>query len=520
MKLEEVARASRDVAQSRARSAKIERLALVLRALAPEEVEAAVGFLSGEPRQGRLGIGGAALRRLWGKTAASEANATVMEVDEVLARVATASGKGSSGERDRLLAALFARLTADEQDFVGRLMLGELRQGALEGILVDALSKAARVPAAHVRRAVLFAGSFGQVALAAITEGEPGLARFSLSLFRPLRPMLADTAADVTDALARTGPSALEYKLDGARIQVHRAGGDVRVYSRQGNDVTSSVPDLVDSALALPVREIVLDGEAIALDSSGRPLAFQTTMRRFGRRLNVEALRAELPLSSFYFDVLHVDGETLVDRPNAERVAALMEHAPSELIVPRTVVETEPEARAFIERALSIGHEGVLVKSLTAPYDAGRRGASWLKLKPAHTLDLVVLAAEWGHGRRQGLLSNLHLGARDAEGGGFVMLGKTFKGLTDELLAWQTEQLLQRQTERRGHVVFVRPELVVEIAFDGVQRSSQYPGGMALRFARVKRYRADKTAAEADTIAAVREIFARSPREGEPKDES
>jgi DNA ligase 1 len=515
LKLQELVRASREVTETRSRTAKIERFARVVAELDPNEIEIAIGFLSGEPRQGRLGVGGATLSRLSGAAAAAESTATLADVDTTLERVATASGKGSSGERDRLLGDLFARLTADECEFVARLMVGELRQGALEGILVDAVARAAQITPARVRRAVLFAGSLGQVARVALTEGSGGLDRFSLALFRPLRPMLADTAEDVTDALARTGAAALEYKLDGARIQVHRSGSDVRVYSRQGNDVTNSVPEVVAAALSLPVREIVLDGEAIALDPRGRPLSFQTTMRRFGRRLNVDGLKEELPLSSFYFDALHIDGDTLVDLPNQDRAIALAERVPAGLRIPRSVVESEADARAFIELALGSGHEGVVVKSLTAPYDAGRRGAGWLKLKPAHTLDLVVLAVEWGHGRRQGWLSNLHLGARDAEKGGFVMLGKTFKGMTDELLAWQTQQFLDRKLEQRGHVVLVRPELVVEIAFDGVQRSSQYPGGLALRFARVKRYRPDKHAADADTIDTVRRIFERSAGSGE-----
>jgi DNA ligase-1 len=514
VKLAELVAASEEVARVRSRTAKIERLATALSALAPEEIQPAVGFLSGEPRQGRIGVGGAILRRFYGSAAAAEASVTLVELDQAFTRIAHVSGKGSGGERERLLGELFRRLTADEQSFVARLLVGELRQGALEGILIDALARASGVGSSTLRRAVLFAGSLGEVALEALTRGEAGLARFSLVLFRPLRPMLADTAEDVAAALADTGPAALEYKLDGARVQVHRQGSDVRVYSRQGNDVTDSVPELVAAVFTLPVREVVLDGEAIALDARGRPLPFQVTMRRFGRRLNVNALRAELPLSSAYFDVLFSEGETLVDRENQERAKLLAEIAPPELRIPRRLVETADEARAFLAEALAKGHEGVLVKNLRAPYDAGRRGAGWLKLKPAHTLDLVVLAIEWGHGRRHGLLSNLHLGARDPERGGFVMLGKTFKGMTDEILAWQTEKFLALEVERRDHVVFVRPEVVVEIAFDGVQSSSQYPGGLALRFARVKRYRPDKSPAEADTIATVRAIFERSRGDG------
>lgn len=509
MKLEEVVLASDEVSQVRSRTAKIERLARVLSLAAPEEVAATVGFLSGELRQGRIGVGGATLQRYWESEGGPEATVTIAEFDETLSRIASASGKGSARERERLLGALFARLTTPERSFVARLLVGELRQGALEGLLIDALARAANIPAGSVRRAVLFAGSLGDVALTAMTEGEAGLARYSLALFRPLRPMLADTAEDIEAALGRARPAAFEYKLDGARVQVHKSGGDVRVFSRQGNDVTLAVPELVEGALALPVREIVLDGEALALDAGGRPLPFQTTMSRFGRRLKVDESRKTLPLASAYFDVLHVDGETLVDKANSERALALAEHVPLEQRVTRVVLETEESARAFLTESLARGHEGVLVKSLTAPYDAGRRGSAWLKLKPAYTLDLVVLAVEWGHGRRQGLLSNLHLGAR-APDGGFVMLGKTFKGMTDELLAWQTERLRGLTVEQVGHVVYVRPELVVEIALDGVQKSSQYPGGLALRFARVKRYRPDKSPAEADTLDTVRALYERS----------
>jgi DNA ligase-1 len=348
-----------------------------------------------------------------------------------------------------------------------------------------------------------------------LEQGEAGLAGFSVRLFQPVLPMLADTAEDEDAALAAIGEAALEYKLDGARVQVHKAGDDVRVFSRRLNDVTVAVPELVESVRALPARELILDGEAVALRDDGRPHPFQITMRRFGRRLDVERLRAELPLASLFFDLLYQDGSSRMDDPLHGRAAALADAVPQLLRVPRRITASGAAARAFMREALDRGHEGIMAKALDAPYEAGRRGARWLKLKPADTLDLVVLAAEWGHGRRRGWLSNLHLGARDPDAGAFVMLGKTFKGLTDAMLAWQTETLLGLEIGRDGHTVHVRPELVVEVAFNDVQTSPQYPGGMALRFARVKRFRPDKSAAEADTIAAVRALHHRSAPGGE-----
>jgi len=352
----------------------------------------------------------------------------------------------------------------------------------------------------------MLAGELTAVARAALVEGQAGLDRFRLELLRPLQPMLASPAGDVSEALERMGEAAFELKLDGARVQVHKAEDEVRVFSRRGNDVTPAVPELVEIVQALPARQLILDGEVIALRPDGAPLPFQLTMRRFGRKLDVARLRGELPLTPFFFDVLHLDGEDLLDHPAAERFAALGASVPG-LTVPRIVTSDAEEADAFFAEALQRGHEGMMVKALDAPYEAGRRGFSWLKIKPAHTLDLVILAAEWGHGRRQGWLSNLHLGARDPENGGFVMLGKTFKGMTDEMLAWQTKKLQEIALGTDGWTVHVRPELVVEVAFSDVQESPQYPAGMALRFARVKRYRDDKTAAEADTIGTVRKIF-------------
>jgi DNA ligase-1 len=508
--LADLVAASARVGATRARSEKTAHLAALLRRLEPREVEVAVAFLSGRLRQGRIGLGWAALREARAAARPADSPALqLLEVDAVFDRVAAVSGRGSAGERARLLGELFSRATGEEQDFLVRLVLGELRQGALAGLMEEALAQAADVPAAEVRRALLLAGDLQAVAKAVLGEGQAGLARFRLELLRPLQPMLAQPAEDLDAALARLGDAALEWKLDGARVQVHRLDDEVRVFSRRLHDVTAAVPELVAAVRALPAQRLILDGETIALRPDGSPQPFQVTMRRFGRKLEVQRLRRELPLASFFFDCLHWDGEDLLDRPAEERFAALAAGAPSELVVPRLRTADPAAAQAFLDGALGRGHEGIMVKDPAATYDAGRRGFAWLKVKPAQTLDLVVLAAEWGHGRRHGWLSNLHLGARDPENGGFVMLGKTFKGMTDEMLVWQTEKLLSLALARDEWAVHARPELVVEIAFSDLQESPHYPGGLALRFARVKRYRTDKTAAEADTIATVRALFAR-----------
>ncbi len=509
MRVAELAALSGALASTRSRREKISQLAALLTRLEQSEIEIAVALIAGEPRQGRIGVGGALLRRILESGAAAESSVTIAEVDEALTRFASTEGRGSAREREALLGGLFAKLTAPEREFLARACIGELRQGALEALVLEAVARASNVPLSALRRALMFAGRLDVVARAALTGGEAALAEFSLQLFRPLRPMLADSAGDVDAALSRIAPAAIEYKLDGARVQVHRSGSDVAVFSRQGQDVTARVPEIVSAVAALPPGELVLDGEAIALDKDGRPLPFQTTMQRFGRQKGVEALRGELPLSQFYFDCLYLDGQLLLDRANEERFAALSTRLGPELVIPRRTVLSASEAQSFIDEALGAGHEGVLIKSPSAPYDAGRRGATWLKLKPVHTLDLVVIAIEWGNGRRKGWLSNLHLAARDAESGQFVMLGKTFKGMTDEMLAWQTATFKALALEQHGHVVRVRPEIVVEVAFDGVQASQQYPGGLSLRFARVRRYRPDKTATQADTLATVRAIFER-----------
>ena len=508
MVLAELLAASGRVGATRSRLAKIDALADCLHRLEPAEIVLGVAYLSGDTRQGKIGIGYAGLKDALAAPTAASPQLTLLQVDEELERLSRLKGQGSAAERARLLSDLFAKATAPEQDFLMRLLLGELRQGALEGIMLDAIAKAANLPAAKVRAAAMRAGGLAAVANAALTEGEAGLARFALSVFRPVQPMLAQAAEDVADAIERLGTAAFEWKLDGARVQAHKSGAEVRVYTRSLNEVTAAVPEVVAAMRGAAARELIADGETIALKADGTPHPFQDTMRRFGRRLDVDALRATHPLSVFFFDCLYADGEDLGAKSAQERFGALSKFLPAEILIPRLVTGDRDAAQAFYEAALARGHEGVMAKALDAPYEAGSRGAGWLKIKKVHTLDLVVIAVEWGSGRRRGWLSNLHLGARDPAGGGFVMLGKTFKGMTDKMLAWQTEKLLSLETSRQGHIVHVRPELVAEIAFNEIQASPTYPGGFALRFARVKRYREDKSAAEADTIGAVRALYA------------
>jgi DNA ligase 1 len=494
------------VAQTRSRTAKVAALATFLRNLAPEEIEIGVSFLTGETRQGKLGASYSVLREVRSGSAVVNPSLTLREVDDTFATFAATRGSRSVAGRKEVLGKLFSRATPEEQDFLVRLIVGELRQGALAGLMLDAIAAAASAPPADVRRAAMYANSLGAVARAALSEGVEGLRAFQLQTLHPIEPMLAQTAEDVSDALGQLGEAAFDWKLDGARIQVHKLGDEVRVYTRSSNDVTAVVPEVIEAVRALPARELILDGEAIALHANGAPHPFQVTMRRFGRKLGVEEMRKELPLSAFFFDALRLDDDALVERPARERFEALRSALPPQLVIPRLVTSDLGQAQAFSDEAHARGHEGVMAKALGSPYEAGNRGASWLKVKRARTLDLVVLAAEWGNGRRDGWLSNLHLGARDPATGQFVMLGKTFKGLTDALLEWQTKELLAREIGRDSYTVYVRPELVVEIAFNDVQASPQYPGGLALRFARVKRYRPDKRAEEADTIDTVRAI--------------
>lgn len=533
MLLAEVAATSDAVAATRSRLAKRAAIADLLRRVADDaeggsaEVEIAVAYLAGELRQRRTGLGWRSLRDL--PAPAEEPGLTLTDVDAAFARMADLSGPGSSTARQAEAAALFGAATAREQSLLAGLVSGELRQGALDSVVVDAVAEAAGVPADAVRRAVMLAGATGPVARAALTAGGPeaatkALATFRLTVGRPVRPMLAQSAPDVGAALDKLGAApggedasgtavAVDVKLDGIRIQVHRDGDDVRVFTRSLDDITERVPEIVAAVRALPARALVLDGEALVVGPDGVPRPFQETAARSatqGERSAAEEaeLAASLELSPFFFDVLHADGRDLLDEPLRDRLAvldALLADAAGPLVVRRLVTDDAAAATAFFDAAVAEGQEGVVVKSLDAPYAAGRRGAGWVKVKPRHTLDLVVLAVEQGSGRRSGWLSNIWLGAREPEGG-FVMLGKTFKGMTDEMLAWQTQRFRELQTSDEGYVVHVRPEQVVEIAFDGLQRSTRYPGGLALRFARVVRYRDDKTAAEADTIDTVRAL--------------
>jgi DNA ligase 1 len=508
MMLQRLAAVSAALAATRSRSEKTRLLAELLRELAPDERATAVAWLAGVLPGGKLSLGPAAVYGAK-STPALEPTLTVGEAAQALESLRGLAGKGSARKREEALASLFAAATAPEQQFLAGLLLGELRQGALEGVMIDAIAAAAAVPAAEVRRALMLAGRVAPVATAALEAGSAGLARFRLTMYEPLAPMLASPASDVDSALAVLESAVLEYKLDGARVQIHKGMDGVRVYSRTGRDVTASVPEIAAAIDELPASAAILDGEVLALTKAGHPRPFQDTMRRFGRKLDVADMRHSLPLSLFCFDCLHVNGEDLIDRPLAERHERLASAVPSWLSVPRLATQDRDAGRAFLAAALAHGHEGIMAKDPASRYEAGSRGAAWLKIKVAHTLDLVVLAAEWGNGRRQGWLSNLHLGARDPNGG-FVMLGKTFKGLTDELLEWQTQKLkaLAVDPAARDYVVAVRPELVVEIAFNDLQISRRYPGGLALRFARVVRYRPDKRPEDADTIETVRAIAA------------
>ncbi|MGI5218816.1 ATP-dependent DNA ligase [Nocardia sp. CA-290969] len=509
MQFAEVAAASADIASASARRAKTDRLAALLRRSASDGdarlVAVTASWLSGELPQRQIGVGWAALRSL--PPPAPAPTLTVAEVDARFTRIGAVAGKGSRTERAELLRDLFTTASELEQTFLRRLLSGELRQGALAGVLADAVAKAAGIPAAEVRRAAMLAGALPAVAAAALTGGRAALAEFRLSAGRPVGPMLAQTATGVADALERLGGTAvLEAKLDGARVQIHRSGSEVSVYTRSLDEVTARLPEVVAATLALPATDLIADAEAIALRPDGRPHRFQVTAARFGRRVPGDLE----PLSVFFFDLLHLDGQDLLDLPTRDRLAALDTLVPRDQRVDRLVTADAAAAQRFLDRTLAAGHEGIMAKSPSAPYEAGRRGAGWLKVKPVHTLDLVVLAVEWGSGRRTGTLSNIHLGARDPVTGGFVMLGKTFKGMTDAMLKWQTERFTElADGPTDGYVVRLRPEQVVEIAFDGVQTSTRYPGGMALRFARVVRYRDDKSPAEADTVDTVRAFYER-----------
>jgi DNA ligase 1 len=500
--LADVVTASSEVGATSSRSQKVAILAELLKRLAPDEVALAVGFLVGVPRQGRVGVGYSTIYGVE-RTSAGEASLTVGDLDRAIGEVQGMTGSGSAAGRKQILGELLGRATEQEADFVRRLFTGELRQGALGGLMVDAIAKAAGVSGVLARRALMLSGDLTRTAEIAIARGEEGLREVGFEIFRPILPMLASTATSVAEAVASFDRSSVEWKLDGIRIQIHRRGDQVRIYTRNLNELTHALPGIAGAVRRLPVTQAVFDGEALWMAEHG-PAAFQETVSQLDGAGTPEGV------VTFLFDVLHLEGEDLLDTPLEERAARLEGIAPS-LKIP-SVITSDPEtAQRALDEALGAGHEGIVVKDAASLYWAGRRGKAWRKVKPVRTYDLVVLGAEWGHGRRRGWLSNLHLGARDPRTGEFVMVGKCFKGLTDELLEWQTKELLARETGRRGIAVHVRPELVVEIALDGVQSSTRYPGGVALRFARVKRYRPDKSAAEADAIDDLRELLAASP---------
>ncbi len=511
MQLSELAATSDAVAAEASRTAKRDRIAALL-AAAGDDVALAVEYLTARPRQRRTGVGWRALGTL--PEPAQVPSLSLQDVDRAFEAMAALTGPGSDGARRALVAQLFGRATADEQRLLRAVLAGELRQGALAGVVEDAVARAAGVPLAAVRRAAMLSGSLSRTAVIALRDGVPGLATVGLRVGIPLQPMLAGSAPSIAAALEATGDGhrvAIDAKVDGVRVQIHRDGDRVHIFSRTLDDLTARMPEVVERVRALPVRQAIIDGEAVAIDRAGRPHPFQVTGARSAR--GDGGAHADVPLTLYAFDLLHLDGEDLIDRPLRDRVAALTRVA-ADTMVPQTITADPAQAEAAFAHAIAHGFEGVVIKDLDAPYAAGRRGRAWVKVKPVQTLDLVVLAVEWGSGRRTGKLSNIHLGARDPDTGGFVMVGKTFKGMTDAMLAWQTERFLTLATHRSDHVVWVRPEQVVEIAFDGVQRSRRYPGGAAMRFARVLRYRDDKPAEAADTITAVRSFLDR--REGEP----
>jgi DNA ligase-1 len=510
MSLASVVETSRSVTATSKRLAKIELLANLLKETREVEIEIAVSFLSGETRQGRAGIGYATVRDADAEPAAG-ATLELVTVDSALNDLAAVKGPGAEARRREQLRALLSLATAEEQQYLKELLLGGLRQGALAGIVLEALARASGVSLDRIRRAAMMAGDIPRVARSLLESGETALDDWSVRLFQPVHPMLAQPAPDVEAAFAESdGELALEYKLDGARIQVHKQGDEVRAYTRALNDVTSSVPEVAEAVRAMSADSLILDGEVISFAPDGRPQPFQVTMRRFGRKAELDRLRAEVPLTPIWFDLLYFDGQPLIDHPQAERFEMLRTLAAPAHLVPHTTTTNPETAAEFLRASLESGHEGILAKRTSSPYAAGARGQAWLKIKKVHTLDLVILAAEWGSGRRQGWLSNLHLGARDIVTGGFAMLGKTFKGLTDEMLRWQTEELLKLEVSRDRYAVYVEPRIVVEIAYSDIQVSPRYESGLALRFARVKRYRGDKTAAEADTFETVRQLAAAS----------
>jgi len=501
MLLDRVSETWKRVTATTRRLEKIDRIMALLGEARGDEIEIAVAFLSGRARQGKIGVSYRTLHNLDAQSA-GQPQLELLEVDRAFTAIGQVEGAGSERERTALLRNLFSRATAQEQEFLSALLVGELRQGALDGLMLEAVAKAAKLPVERVRHAAMVAGDVTAIARALIEKGEAGLADYDIRLFQPVQPMLAQTADDVGEALEDLGEAALEFKLDGARVQAHKSGSDVMIFSRALNDVTAAVPEIVEAVRALPAKDLILDGEALSLKPDGRPQPFQVTARRFNRKLDLEKLRQELPLTPFWFDVLYLDGN-LLHQPQARRFGELEKIAP---VIPHTLTSDPVAAREFLEQSLAHGHEGIMAKSPASDYATGARGRAWLKVKHVKTLDLVILAAEWGSGRRKGFLSNLHLGARDVEKGGFAMLGKTFKGLTDEMLAWQTREFLKIEIARDAYTVYVEPKIVAEIAFNDVQISPRYPSGFALRFARVKRYRPDKSPEQSDTFQSVKQL--------------
>jgi DNA ligase-1 len=482
-------------------------LAQFIRRAREKEISLAAFYLSGELPQGRLGIGWATLQEAFKGSSFQPNPLSLIDLDLYLESIAREKGSGSSGRKVQSLREILSHSEEREKEFLAKLIMGEIRQGALEGLVLEALAQATSLPIDLLQRSLMFSGSIGEVARTAVEEGASGLFRFQPKLFHPISPMLASPVEGEVEAIERLGEAGWEYKIDGARIQVHKDGEEIRIFTRHLKEITGSVPEIITLAKKFPMDKAIFEGEAIALREDGRPLPFQTTMRRFGRIQDVEKIQKEIPLKPFFFDLLHLDGESLIENSYKERFGQLSERIPPEYLIPRMVTAEGQKVQEFLLQSLKEGHEGLMAKGLDSPYVAGQRGFLWLKIKPTQTLDLVVLAAEWGHGRRKGCLSNLHLGAKDAESGEFVMLGKTFKGLTDEMLQWQTKKLLELEIARDEWTVYVRPELVVEIAVNDIQESPRYPGGLALRFARVKSFREDKSPSEADTFQKVRAIF-------------
>jgi DNA ligase-1 len=504
MRLTRVVETSQRIAETTKRLEKISLLSALLRELNGDEIEIVTAILSGRIRQGRIGLGHQSVRNATAPPA-SEPTIILLELDSTFDAIARVEGNGSERRRRELLQHLLSRATLPEQQFIAGILLGGLRQGALEGFMLEALAKATGISLDRVRQAAMVAGDVTRIARALLERGEAGIDEYSIQLFQPVQPMLAQTAEDVVEALDDLGEASLEYKLDGARIQVHKSGDEVKVFSRALNDVTVAVPEVVEAVQALPAKNVILDGEALSLKPDGRPQPFQITMRRFGRKLDVEKMRADLPIAPFWFDLLYLDGGDLLAETQRRRFEVLKDLAPSS-VVPHLSTGDASDGHRFLEDALGRGHEGIMAKSPDSQYVIGARGGAWLKIKHVTTLDLVILAAEWGSGRRKGWLSNLHLGARDVEKGGFAMLGKTFKGLTDAMLTWQTEELQKIEIARDTYTVHVEPKIVVEIAFNDLQVSPRYPSGLALRFARVKRYRPDKTVDQSDTFQTVKRI--------------